>query len=81
MTNYNTRKLREKIREKYGTIKAFSEAANLQPSTVSRLLKRGDWKASQMKNAMEALDIPLADVEIYFFDESRAIAQTHGGKK
>lgn len=81
MAKYNTKKLRDRIREKFGTIKAFSEAAGLEPSTASRLLKRGDWKASQMKAALEALEIPLEEVGAYFFDEERAIAQTHGGKK
>lgn len=81
MAKYNTDKLRHAINEKYGTIKAFAEAAGLEPSTVSRLLARGDWKASQMKAALDALGIPLTEVETYFFEESRAIAQTHGGKK
>lgn len=81
MTKYNTEKLESVIRAKYGTQKAFAKAAGLYPSTVSRLLQRGDWKASQMKAALIALEIPLSDVEIYFFDESRAVAQQQRGKK
>lgn len=77
MAKYNTDKLKSKIVEKFGTITAFADAANLDRSTVSRLLQRGDWKASQMKAALEALDIPLNEVEVYFFDEERAIAQPH----
>ena len=75
MSKYNTDRLKEAIIKKYGTVKAFSDAANLEPSTVSRLLVRGDWKASQMKAALEALDIPLAEVGVYFFDEECAVAQ------
>ena len=81
MAKYNTDKLKHKIDEKHGTIKAFADAAGLEPSTVSRLLARGDWKASQMKAALEALDLPLTEAGAYFFEEERAIAQTHGGKK
>lgn len=80
MPKYNTDKLREAIKKKYGTIAAFSMAAELEPSTVSRLLQRGNWKASQMKAALTALDIPLSEVDVYFFDESRAVAQHHGGE-
>ena len=81
MPKYNTEKLKAAIIEKYGTVKAFSDAAGITPSTVSRLFQRGDWKASQMKAALEALDLPLSEVETYFFDDKRAIAQQHGGEK
>jgi len=81
MTKYSTEKLEHAIAEKFKTQKAFAECANLEPSTVSRLLKRGDWKASQMKAALEALEIPLDQVGVYFFDDMRAVAQQHGGEK
>ena len=77
MPKYNTDKLKDAIAEKYGSIAAFSKAANLEPSTVSRLLQRGNWRASQMKAALEALSIPLIEVGVYFFDDGRAIAQPH----
>ena len=80
MPQYNTDKLREAISEKFETIAAFSKAADLEPSTVSRLLQRGNWKASQMKAALNALNIPLSEVDVYFFDENRAVAQHHGGE-
>ena len=80
MPQYNTDKLREAISEKFGTIAAFSKAADLEPSTISRLLQRGNWKASQMKAALNALNIPLSEVDVYFFDENRAVAQHHGGE-
>lgn len=75
MPKYNTDKLEAVIAEKYGTQKAFADAAGMSAATVSRLIKRGDWKASQMKAALTALDIPLTEVELYFFDDGRAIAQ------
>lgn len=81
MTKYNTDRLEREIREKFGTLKAFSEASGINRSTVSRLLQRGDWKASQMKAALIALEIPLSEVEAYFFDERRAFAQQQRGKK
>lgn len=80
MPKYNTDKLKDAIIEKYGTLTAFSEAANLERSTVSRLLQRGNWKASQMKAALDALGIPISEVGVYFFDDGRAIAQMHGGE-
>lgn len=81
MPKYNTDRLKNEIVAKFGTIAAFAEKAGLEPSTVSRLLQRGDWKASQMKAALEALEIPLSEVEAYFFDDGRAFAQQHGGEK
>lgn len=81
MPKYNTDKLKALILEKYGTQKAFADAAGLDRSTVSRLLERGDWRASQMRAALVALDLPLSDVDVYFFDDGRAIAQPHGAKK
>ena len=79
MAKYEMESLEAKIREKFGTIKAFADAAGLEPSTVSRLLVRGDWKASQMRAAADALGIPDEDMKTYFFTEKSAIM--HGGKK
>lgn len=81
MPKYNTEKLEKKITEKYGTHKAFAEAAHINPATVSRRLKRGDWRAAEMFAALAALDIPLKDVSLYFFDDGRAVAQPQGVKK
>ena len=69
---YDMTDLRHLIALKYKTVKAFSEAAGLEASTVSRLLDRGDWKASQMIAAQKALGIPDDFLRLYFFTPERA---------
>ena len=75
MPKYNMNRLEKRITEKFGSQAKFAEAAGLEPSTVSRLLDRGDWKASQMRAAAIALKIPKKDFDSYFFDED--VAEAH----
>jgi len=66
---YKTNKLAEKITEKYGSQKAFAEALGMQESTLSRYLNSGrDWKGSKLIKAIKLLEIPVQEVESYFFE-------------
>lgn len=67
MEKYDMTELRSLIAMKYKTIAAFADAAGLERSTVSRLLDRGDWKASQITKAQAALEIPDSFLRLYFF--------------
>lgn len=62
--------LRGAIRAKFGTQEAFADAMEMRISTLSAKLNgRSEWTKSQIKRACELLDIPLAEVHLYFFAE------------
>ena len=64
--NYNA--LRGKIREVFGTQEAFAAAMGMSNSTLTAKLKgRTDWRRADMERAMKVLDIPVAEVGLYFF--------------
>ena len=61
-------KLRGRIREKFGTEKAFAEAAGILPTTLSRCLaKRRQWRGEEIAAACKVLDIPLSEAYQYNF--------------
>ena len=65
---FETEKLKGRIKEKFGTQKAFAEALGISESTLCRLLMEGlDWKASTMTKAVDLLEIPASQVNDYFF--------------
>lgn len=62
------RRLKGKIREKFGTQKAFADAIGLSVVAVNqRLNGKVQWKAPEMARACEVLLIPSDDVWQYFF--------------
>lgn len=75
MEKYDMTELRALISKKYKTVQAFADAAGLERSTASRLLDRGDWKASQIAKAQEALAIPDSCLKLYFFTPQGANLQ------
>lgn len=61
-------KLRGAIREKFGTQKAFAEAMGMHMSTLSlRLCGQRDWTRAEIEKAKTLLDIPAAELTLYFF--------------
>ncbi len=66
--------LDQMIAEKFGTIKALADAAGLERTTVSRLLRRDikNWKRGQIDAICDALDISEATLEAFFYDLSGA---------
>lgn len=65
---YDYRKLRGRIREKFGTQAEFSRNIGLSEVSVSNKLNNVvDWGQDEMENAMVALEIPFSDIHAYFF--------------
>ena len=61
-------KLREKIKQKFGTIGAFAEARGKDRSTVSNKLNGlAPWTSTDIEETCALLDIPLEEVSEYFF--------------
>ena len=61
-------KLRELIRNKFGTIKNLSEACNIKEHTLQRKLSgRSEWKTSEIEKLVEILEIRAVDINEYFF--------------
>ena len=66
--HYDYSKLRGKIREVYGTDKAFAEAMDMGKATLSlKLNNKAEWTQDEMESAMELLNIPRGSVRTYFF--------------
>jgi hypothetical protein len=61
-------KLREKIREVFGTIQVFADAIGMSKSALSHKLNgKNAWKHSEIENACKLLGIPMEQVCEYFF--------------
>ena len=72
---YRTDKLKARIIEKYGNQKNFAEAMKMDESTLSRYLAGRDWKGATMMKAIELLEIPLEEINSYFFEPTVAKSQ------
>lgn len=65
---YDYRKLRGRIREKFGTQAEFSRNIGLSEVSVSNKLNNVvDWGQDEMESAIVALEIPFSDIHSYFF--------------
>lgn len=61
-------KLRGKIREFFGTNKAFAEAMGMDCSSLSfKLNNKAPWKREEIERACILLHIPIEEVHLYFF--------------
>ena len=66
--NYDYRKLRGRIKEKFGTQSEFSKKLGLSEVSVSNKLNNiVDWGQEEMENAISILEIPNTDINAYFF--------------
>lgn len=62
--NYDYRKLRGRIKEKFGTQSEFSKKLGLSEVSVSNKLNNiVDWGQEEMENAISILEIPNTDTE------------------
>ena len=62
------RKLRGKIKEVFGTLKAFAEAMDMDTASISmRLSDRIAWKREEIEKSCKVLHIPIEEVYLYFF--------------
>ena len=67
-TEYDYSKLRGKIKEVYGTERAFAEAMGYNRCTISaKLNNQSEWTRADMDRACVLLGIPFSEVELYFF--------------
>lgn len=65
---YDYRKLRGRIKEKFGTQAEFSRKIGLSEVSVSNKLNNiVDWGQEEIENTIYALEIPYSDIHAYFF--------------
>ena len=69
-------KLKERIDKMYPNRAEFAKALGVDPSTLSRLLSNGNWRADKIKVAVELLKIPIRDIPSYFFTTAVAKSGT-----
>lgn len=63
-------KLRELIREKFGTLGNFADAMGMDRSTLSNKINGiAAWKQDEIEKACKLLGIPMSEVHVYFFYE------------
>ncbi len=68
---YDYRKLRGRIREKFGTQAEFSRNIGLSEVSVSNKLNNVvDWGQDEMESAIVALEIPFSDIHLIFYSFS-----------
>lgn len=61
-------KLKGKIKEYFGTNKAFAMAMGMDLSSLSaKLNNKSPWKREEIEKACALLHIPIEDVYLYFF--------------
>ena len=65
---YDYSKLTGRIVEKFGTRTEFAVKMNISNHTLSQKLNNKiPWKQTEMERASKLLDIPLSDIQLYFF--------------
>lgn len=63
-------KIREKIRNVFGTIGAFADAMGMDRSTISKKLNSSvPWDQVEMEEGCKLLGIPIENIPDYFFYE------------
>ena len=65
-------KLKERIDSMFATRADFAEAIGVDPSTLSRMLQSGNWKADRIEAAVKVLKIQPRDIPAYFFNTTVA---------
>ncbi|MBQ8640401.1 MAG: DUF739 family protein [Lachnospiraceae bacterium] len=68
MEPYDYRKLRGRIKERFGTQSSFAKAIGLSDVSVSNKLNNVvDWGQEEIEKAVIALDLPHEEIHFYFF--------------
>lgn len=68
--DYNYRKLRGRIIEKYGTLKGFAAEMGWSDRTLSLKMNcKVFWKQPEIMKAAKLLNIPSGEVIDYFFNQ------------
>lgn len=62
------KKLKLKIKEVFDTQEVFAEAMKMGRTALNQRLNGSvEWKTSEIAQACELLNIPLAEAHLYFF--------------
>lgn len=65
---YDYRKLKGRIKEKFGTQSAFAKVIGLSDVSVSNKLNNNvEWGQEEIEKSVKALDITYTDIHSYFF--------------
>ena len=65
---YDYRKLRGRIKEKFGTQSIFAKEIGLSDVSVSNKLNNNvDWGQEEIEKIISVLDITYSDIHSYFF--------------
>lgn len=65
---FDYRKLRGKIRERYGTERDFAKALGVSPATLSaKLNNKLYFTQKDMRTICNMLDLSISDIPAYFF--------------
>lgn len=66
--NFDSAKLRGRIRTYFSTQAAFAQAMEMSDCTMSlKLNGRTEWTAGEIRRAGQLLDIPADKLHLYFF--------------
>lgn len=60
-------KLKQRIDSCFPSRAAFADAIGVDPSTLSRMLQSGNWKADRIEAAVKVLSIEPEEIPAYFF--------------
>ena len=61
-------RLKEKIKEVFGTQKAFADAMGMNVATLNAKLNgKASWVATEIENAVALLGVLVSDIPEYFF--------------
>lgn len=72
--------LKKRIDKMFPTREAFASELGVDPSTLSRMLNNGNWKADKIEVAVRVLKIPVRDIPSYFFS-SEVVNNTTSKKR
>lgn len=71
-TEFDFSKLKGRIKEKVNTQEKFAKELNISvPSLIKKLNNKSQFTQTEINKARTILDIPNADLNIYFFSEKR----------
>ena len=69
---FKQNKLRGKIKEVFGSEKAFAKALGIKHNTLSgKINSKFYWKQNEIYKASKILNIPKEEIHIYFFEEAK----------
>lgn len=76
MMNFDYRKLRASIKEKYGTQEKFAKALGIGYVSLSKRLNGAlQFSQNEIKRAIEILGLPCTSIPEFFFDQKVQIAE------